>query len=217
MVIILPLTTSGFRLFFYDLRHFRQTNWQPRYKFETVLTPLSTNLRYECGRIYGLVALSTKSSLRMLRWERQSQCLFPPIKVDRSRNGTSFVSLVLRVSRSGLFIDAEVDLSLLDISKDNKLKERRISNSTFLWTDGLINNLNIDAYDNDSVALKACYYVGTIDGFTSTHDDGGMRVWVGTGAETIDQYASLPLSKWVSIPVRWTILILLLNRVELLF
>ena len=126
--------------------------------------------------------------------ERHSHCLLPPMRVGRSRNGICFVSFAHR--RCSLF-NASIDLKLLDVSKDNKLRERVLSTATLLWADGLFNNLDVDVYNNDYVALRACH-LSNIGDASPVYAHGGMRVWVGTGAETIDQYStSLSLGKWV--------------------
>jgi hypothetical protein len=118
------------------------------------------------------------------------------MRVGRSKNGTCFVSFTHRI-RSLFVTDASIDLKLLDISKDNKLRERVLSTGTLLWTDGLFNDLDIDVYNGDFVALRACH-LSNIGDANPVYAEGGMRVWVSTGAETIDQYATtLSLAKWV--------------------
>ncbi|KAK3696302.1 hypothetical protein LTR37_018038 [Vermiconidia calcicola] len=83
------------------------------------------------------------------------------------------------------------------IGEDNLLKQRSITNTTYTWTDGLINQLNIEVLDAERVGLQACFYDGPV-GSTGQGSWGGIRLWVASSETTFDQWVwNIGLSHWI--------------------
>lgn len=88
-----------------------------------------------------------------------------------------------------------------DIGNDNMLKQRRLDNLTYVWSDGLLNQMNIKALDTGQVGLQACFYEGPINNIdlNDTDKQTGMRLFVATSETTFDQVAwryGLPHWEW---------------------
>lgn len=92
----------------------------------------------------------------------------------------------------------EADINV-DINKDNLLRQRSMDNLTYVWSDGLINNLNIKALDSELTGLTAAFYpgpIGDID-LNGTEANSGIRVLAGTEQTVINQYSwRAGLSQW---------------------
>lgn len=86
------------------------------------------------------------------------------------------------------------------------MRQKSIDNLTHVWTDGLLNKLNVKMLDADHVGLSAGFYAGTIRGvdLTGTPAYSGIRLWAATSATTIYQYSWRPgLTEWYNDYV-WT-------------
>ena len=88
-----------------------------------------------------------------------------------------------------------------DTDQNSMLRQRSLDNSTYVWTDGLLNKMNIKALDADKVGMQACFYDGPIDNvnLNGTNPDTGIRVFVATSETTFDQLA------WRSGLPQWTL------------
>lgn len=94
--------------------------------------------------------------------------------------------------------------SLIDIDATNTLRQRSNSNTTNVWIDGEINDLNLKVWDAEQVGMQACYYgddYGDSDyihtplpgGEAASDSDveaanTGMHMWYATSATTFEQY-----------------------------
>ncbi|PSN65440.1 hypothetical protein BS50DRAFT_497710 [Corynespora cassiicola Philippines] len=89
------------------------------------------------------------------------------------------------------------------ISKDNRVRQKQNSNSTNIWQDGPLNDLNLTVYDAPNVGLQACWYgnyYGDSDASKFPTRDGnnntipfnstthGMHLWYPTDETTFRQY-----------------------------
>lgn len=90
-------------------------------------------------------------------------------------------------------------MSNLDVNTDNFVRQRIIDSTTYTWTDGPLNDLNIQALDADRIGLKSCLYLGPItDVSTEVTTGHGNRLFVATSETTFGQYAWYPdMSQWI--------------------
>ncbi|KAK5171479.1 uncharacterized protein LTR77_004624 [Saxophila tyrrhenica] len=90
-------------------------------------------------------------------------------------------------------------LHVFYINKENLLRQRSITNLTYVWSDGPLNDLKVRALDSAHVGLTAGFYAGPIGdvNLEGTKPYSGMRVLVGTGDTTFNQYSWRPgLTQW---------------------
>ncbi|PPJ55533.1 hypothetical protein CBER1_05374 [Cercospora berteroae] len=86
------------------------------------------------------------------------------------------------------------------IDQNNTLKQRSNSNTTNVWTDGPINNLNLQVYDADMVGMQACWYGSEYGDSDYAHSplpnedpsanrsaEAGMHMWYASDATTFQQ------------------------------
>lgn len=59
----------------------------------------------------------------------------------------------------------------LDIGNDNKLKQRSNSNTSGLWSDGPLNDMNLTVLDADQVGMQACWYGNAYGDTDYVHTD----------------------------------------------
>lgn len=79
---------------------------------------------------------------------------------------------------------------LVDVNKDNYVRQLIIESDTFTWKDGPFNKLNLKALDSDTVGMKACLNLGPIAGVSADETKGhGTRFFVATGEDTFEQYS----------------------------
>lgn len=92
---------------------------------------------------------------------------------------------------------------VVDIDRNNTIKQRSNSASTNVWVDGPINSLNLKAFDADEVGLQACWYgndygdsqyyhtplPGSNSSTTSSGDSSetGMHLWYAKDNSTFQQ------------------------------
>lgn len=95
-------------------------------------------------------------------------------------------------------------MPLLDINKENILKQRTNSNMTGIWEDGPINDLKLHPYHAEQVGMQACWYgndYGDSDykhsplpGQNATNGNAkfsnqvGMHMWYASDRTTFQQY-----------------------------
>ncbi|KAF2241318.1 hypothetical protein BU26DRAFT_571821 [Trematosphaeria pertusa] len=79
------------------------------------------------------------------------------------------------------------------VSEDNVVKQKQNSNSTNIWQDGPLTELNLTAYDAPNVGLLACWYgnyYGDSDASKFPTRDGNNN--------TIPFNSSAPVARWCS-------------------
>lgn len=95
---------------------------------------------------------------------------------------------------------------MLDVGKNNKLRQQTIDNHTYTWHPGLLDDLSIATLDADKRGLVACYYSGPIDdpSYNASSGDSGIRLFVATSETTFEQLSWQPgMSSWV-VEQQWT-------------
>lgn len=79
--------------------------------------------------------------------------------------------------------DDAVLTEIPDIGADNQLKQRSNSNTTGLWSNGPLNDMNITVFDADQVGMQACWYGNAYGDADYVHTD---RPSTGSTAASIE-------------------------------
>ncbi|KAF1950437.1 hypothetical protein CC80DRAFT_426916 [Byssothecium circinans] len=98
------------------------------------------------------------------------------------------------ISAVAYMVNATAVWHIFYISKDGYVKERMYSNTTSIWQDGPLSDLNLKTYNKPNVGLQACWY-GNYYGDNEISKTGtvpyntpGMHLWYPTDDSTFEQY-----------------------------
>ena len=95
-----------------------------------------------------------------------------------SKAGPTLLTRVAMRDRQKLRCTISADAQVLDIDRDYRVRQRSGSNATNAWTDGSINDKNLESYRGDLIGLHACPASPNAD----------MRLWYASNETTFEEY-----------------------------
>ena len=84
----------------------------------------------------------------------------------------------------------------VDIGDDNKLKQRSNSNTSSLWSDGPLNDMNLTVLDADQVGMQACWYGNAYGDTDYVHTDRPSTGSTAASSE-VGEFDQTTLPTWI--------------------
>lgn len=105
---------------------------------------------------------------------------------DSTENVASDARMATPISAVGYGKDYKSSWHIFYIDKNNQIREKINDNTTNIWRDGPLGELNLTATSDTGVGLQACWF-GSFYGenTTSSEADVGMNLWYGETATTL--------------------------------